>query len=153
VAGDENAPRIGLYSGDWRDAATVLPRNSYVFSQERVTLLTFLGSPGASRSHALFQPRYDVILTAETVYELETLPHLAACIARLLRPGGVALVAAKTYYFGVGGGIRDFERAARECGLAVGPLRRYSDGASNVREIVCATRAAGDDAGASAGAS
>ena len=52
-------------------------------------------------------------------------------------PDGVALIAAKRYYFGVGGGTRAFaealaESGAFECDVAA----TYADGASNVREIL-----------------
>ena len=48
---------------------------------------------------------YDVVLTAETLYSLEAMASLYRCIRACLRPGaGVALVAAKSYYIGVGGG-------------------------------------------------
>lgn len=50
-----------------------------------------------------------MILTAETIYNQEGMRKLLALIKTCLGPGGVALVAAKTYYFGVGGGTREFE--------------------------------------------
>jgi len=54
--------------------------------------------------------------------------------------GGVALVAAKSYYFGVGGGARSFRaRLEHEGDFAVECVRTLSDGASNVREILKVT--------------
>ncbi|KAH8817666.1 hypothetical protein DL96DRAFT_1504322 [Flagelloscypha sp. PMI_526] len=59
---------------------------------------------------------YDLVLTSETIYRLESLPDLIGLLARAAKEGaldsslkdGIALVAAKVLYFGVGGGIADF---------------------------------------------
>jgi hypothetical protein len=52
---------------------------------------------------------YDVVLTAETLYSLESMPELYSLLkATVARPHGVAFVASKVYYFGVGGGTQDF---------------------------------------------
>lgn len=69
-------------------------------------------------------PPYDVILTAETVYSPDAMRSLFDLCAEMLRvpsaeggdSGGVLYVAAKTYYFGVGGGLRDFERLVHRDG-------------------------------------
>ena len=45
-------------------------------------------------------------------------------------------MAAKSYYFGVGGGAAQFAAAAAQHGLAARVVARFSDGASNVREIL-----------------
>jgi hypothetical protein len=87
---------------------------------------------------------YDLILTAETVYSTAAAHSLAGAIGRLLAPGraSAAVVAAKAYYFGVGGGIDAFQEAAEACGLSVDRTRaRIEDGRSNVREIVIVRRA------------
>ncbi|KAJ3131524.1 hypothetical protein HK101_004705, partial [Irineochytrium annulatum] len=54
--------------------------------------------------------KYDVILTSETIYSAESHARLDAVIRRnLRRPNGMALVAAKTSYFGCSGSLRAFE--------------------------------------------
>ncbi|QRV96070.1 histidine protein methyltransferase [Ceratobasidium sp. AG-Ba] len=56
---------------------------------------------------------YDLVLTSETIYQPASLPSLV----QLLRDGtgsGDCLVAAKLVYFGVGGGIREFQRTLGE---------------------------------------
>lgn len=59
---------------------------------------------------------YDLVLTAETIYSPEATRSLLQCIKRCLRrPSGVALVAAKSHYFGVGGGIADFLQVGAAC--------------------------------------
>eukprot|EP00128_Syssomonas_multiformis_P010940 Colp12_sorted_trinity150504_noHs@16377 len=60
---------------------------------------------------------YDIILTSETIYSLVSIPKLYDFLKRNLKRGGFALVAAKTHYFGVGGGTRDFEDVVRGDGV------------------------------------
>lgn len=51
----------------------------------------------------------DIILASETVYSLETIPVFTDTTIDLLDTKGTALVAAKNVYFGVGGGLLEFE--------------------------------------------
>ena len=64
--------------------------------------------------------------------------RLIACIDELLKPEGVAYIAAKSYYFGVGGSTHRFaELVALKMPnrkLTKGEL--IQDGQSNVREIL-----------------
>ena len=59
--------------------------------------------------------KFDLILASETIYSLEDLAKFRDTVMHFLRPeGGVALIAAKEYYFGVGGGVDAFlETVAR----------------------------------------
>lgn len=95
------------------------------------------GDWGEGMAALLQDPGYDIILTAETIYTARGQERLLALMTQCLRPGGEALVAAKTYYFGVGGGTREFEtRVARGRVLRVERVAEFKDGASNVREIL-----------------
>lgn len=60
--------------------------------------------------------KYDLILTSETIYNTENYGKLLDVLKTKLKHNGVALVAAKTYYFGVGGGCRDFEKLIKDDG-------------------------------------
>uniref|UniRef100_A0AAR5P617 protein-histidine N-methyltransferase n=1 Tax=Dendroctonus ponderosae TaxID=77166 RepID=A0AAR5P617_DENPD len=53
--------------------------------------------------------RFDYIFTAETIYNVDNYPKLHDCFKNLLKQNGEIYVAAKSYYFGVGGGISLFE--------------------------------------------
>ncbi|KAG8716999.1 hypothetical protein FRC08_008367 [Ceratobasidium sp. 394] len=59
---------------------------------------------------------YDLILTSETIYQPASLPSLVRLLRDATGTGdqSVCLVAAKLVYFGVGGGIEEFERALDE---------------------------------------
>jgi predicted nicotinamide N-methyase len=62
--------------------------------------------------------QYDLLLTSETIYEPASQARLYEFLKRRLRrPSGRVLLAAKTYYFGVGGGTRQFEALLRGEGL------------------------------------
>ncbi|KAG0242252.1 hypothetical protein B0O80DRAFT_488020 [Mortierella sp. GBAus27b] len=60
------------------------------------------------------EDKYDLILTSETIYSEESQPKLYTAIKNSLKRGGKALVAAKTFYFGVGGDILSFRRLVEE---------------------------------------
>uniref|UniRef100_A0A182X7Q1 protein-histidine N-methyltransferase n=1 Tax=Anopheles quadriannulatus TaxID=34691 RepID=A0A182X7Q1_ANOQN len=63
-----------------------------------------------------YDETYDLILTSETIYSTQNYAKLLQLFDRKLEPSGVVpsllrYLAAKTYYFGVGGGVRLFEQA------------------------------------------
>lgn len=55
--------------------------------------------------------QFDLILASETIYSPDTLPIFTDTMLCLMTKTTEALVAAKRVYFGVGGGIPEFERA------------------------------------------
>jgi len=82
--------------------------------------------------------KYNIILSAETIYSPTNQRKLCALIESCLCPkNGIALVAAKSYYFGVGGGTRQFEALVLERGKLDSKVARVLDsGAANKREIL-----------------
>ncbi|CAG5127272.1 unnamed protein product, partial [Candidula unifasciata] len=52
--------------------------------------------------------KYDIILTAETIYNTDDYSKLHDVFKTVLADTGVIYLAAKTYYFGVGGSIDSF---------------------------------------------
>ncbi|KAG1741561.1 uncharacterized protein EDB91DRAFT_1131145 [Suillus paluster] len=64
---------------------------------------------------------YNLVLTSETIYCMESLPSLAAVMRGACNAEGptdtyqyLCLVAAKVLYFGVGGGVAEFVRCVRD---------------------------------------
>jgi hypothetical protein len=58
-------------------------------------------------------------------------------ILRHLSPGGLALVASKRFYFGVGGGTYSLQSLVEaDSRLVYEVVRVFEDGQSNIREIV-----------------
>ncbi|KAG4919998.1 hypothetical protein JHK82_048957 [Glycine max] len=80
---------------------------------------------------------YDFILMAETVYSINSLQNLYNLIKKCLQhPDGVVYMAAKKYYFGVGGGTRRFLSVVEKDGVMTSSLvAEITDGSSNVREV------------------
>ncbi len=81
--------------------------------------------------------RYDYVLSADTLYFVDSVPVLIKTIRSVLHERGVALIAAKRYYFGVGGSTADFRSkiaAYRDMECTV--VRVIKDGLSNIREIL-----------------
>lgn len=95
----------------------------------------------------LNEATYDFVFAAEVAYSVESIERLAACILRMLKPGGIALIAGKTYYFGVGGGMRALEQSLRSYArhrmidIVTEVAAEFRDGKSNVREILSVLRA------------
>lgn len=107
---EDALPRCRFVYGDWSDVAAVVA-----------------------------PLKFDVLLTAETIYNTDYYPKLCGLILATLVPGGVCLLAAKRFYFGVGGGTRVFEQIAATYGLDVTVLEVLEDKVSNIREL-CAVR-------------
>lgn len=59
---------------------------------------------------------FDIILTSETIYNECNYDKLISLFVDRLSKDGAAYVAAKTYYFGVGGGVRQFEQNVQQNG-------------------------------------
>jgi hypothetical protein len=82
--------------------------------------------------------RFDTILSADTLYSESTMPTLIRVLRQLLHRTGHALIAAKRYYFGVGGSTAAFRQLlARYGDMSCELVAVYEDGASNIREILC----------------
>jgi hypothetical protein len=97
--------------------------------------------PSAIPSHG----KFDLILAAETTYTEAAAKDTAKLVARHLIPGkGVAIIATKRYYFGVGGGSSCFCEALESFDDAtttghqfhVETAQVFDDGISNIRELL-----------------
>ena len=79
----------------------------------------------------------DVMLTSESIYDVEQYQSLCSFIDHALHERGACYVAAKRYYFGVGGGTNAFTMfCEKHFNFTVERLKTFSDGKSNVREIL-----------------
>ncbi|QCE13054.1 nucleolar protein 12 [Vigna unguiculata] len=107
---------VRFFAGDWSEIDKMLP---YVSTDDNC---------GGG---------YDFILMAETVYSVSSLQTLYNLIKKCLQnPDGVVYMAAKKYYFGVGGGSRRFLSLVEKDGVFSSSLvAEITDGSSNVREV------------------
>lgn len=116
--------KVRYFSGNWSGVDHILP---YAHSHSKDTSFSAEDPVGG----------YNVILMAETVYSISTLHSLYELIKKCIRrPHGVVYMAAKKYYFGVGGGSRRFLSIVEKDGVMTASLiAEVADGSSNVREV------------------
>jgi predicted nicotinamide N-methyase len=61
--------------------------------------------------------KYDIILSAETIYNVESQKKVLKILVDHLTVDGIAYIASKRHYFGVGGGVIDFQNLVKVSGL------------------------------------
>ncbi|XP_076643359.1 histidine protein methyltransferase 1 homolog [Halictus rubicundus] len=61
--------------------------------------------------------KYDLIFTSETIYNPDNHRKLYEVLREKLKQDGVGFIAAKSYYFGVGGGMRQFQSLIEDDGI------------------------------------
>ena len=85
--------------------------------------------------------RADIVLSSECVYREDLFASHSDVIERILAPQGIALVAAKRYYFGCGGGTIEFaDYLAQKTALKADLAAVFENGMSNTREILAIYR-------------
>ena len=109
---DESNPETKFFSGDWE-------------SLESKYLSKLIKDDG---------DKFDLILTSETIYNQENQSKLVSIFSNYLKSGGQVLVAGKTFYFGVGGGMRQFEKVVKDSGMKCDIVKSYDTGVK--REIM-----------------
>ena len=125
--------RVG--AGDWMDMSEQLLQ---IQNRQQDDGRSLLPSDG----------KFDLILAAETLYSESAACETAVLLQRHLRPStGVAYVATKRYYFGVGGGVDSFRKFANEVNmkheettgttrLTIETVRVHDNGTGNIREVL-----------------
>lgn len=78
---------------------------------------------------------FSLILSAETLYNDDSCRRIAYMIENHLEENGIALVASKRYYFGVGGGTDELRKLISS-NISFQVLATFEDGSSNIREII-----------------
>jgi hypothetical protein len=83
----------------------------------------------------------DYILTAESIYNTNSAHQLLQACDVCLSDSGAVLLAAKRYYFGVGGSLAAFKKMVDLQGLFQWDnVATIDDGSNNVREVLRLTR-------------
>ncbi|CAJ0586677.1 unnamed protein product, partial [Mesorhabditis spiculigera] len=77
----------------------------------------FLACDWAKIPEFLPSKSIDVIMTSETIYNTLNYPSLIEAFAHCLAPEGTVLIAAKEYYFGLGGSVPGFLEEVDKSGL------------------------------------
>ena len=88
--------------------------------------------------------QYGLIISAETLYTTESCLKVYSMMSKFLCVNGMAVLASKRYYFGVGGGIYELESIMKSKGdsdkYKIIERRSFEDGRSNIRDIVVLKR-------------
>lgn len=110
---DLNAERIKFFHGDWKDFSSKLSPKSI-----------------------------DLILTSETIYRSESYPWLLDIFSHCLSDSkdSKVLLAAKDYYFGLGGSVREFSNFSIARGWNVTCLRQFDNFEGVPRSILQLSR-------------
>ncbi|XP_049873388.1 histidine protein methyltransferase 1 homolog isoform X2 [Pectinophora gossypiella] len=103
--------RCKFYSGDWASFNQKLPDTEF----------------------------YDLILTCETIYNPSNYGKLIDLFLQRLTKDGTIYLAAKTHYFGVGGGTREFEKCIKNNSLLKSEVC-WKNTSGVQREIIKITR-------------
>lgn len=103
-------PNIPLNNDELILTPSLLAEFVKVLKENDLEILLVHGSWGTTFCDLITSYKPDFILTSETIYSLETLPIVLDMLLHFLekRQSYMALVAAKEYYFGVGGSIIEF---------------------------------------------
>ena len=97
----------------------------------------FIYGPWSSAHNLLSSESYDLIITADTLYNPDNHQILHDLLLHSLKPGGIVLIGSKRFYFGVGGGVTNFMRIVQDSKKATAKvIRSFEDGVSNIRDLV-----------------
>lgn len=145
----ETVARARFVSGDWRGLGAFLVPSDAAADEAgpaaaRASAYSSTATSATSAGTAASCAHFDLVLSTDTLYSTDSYPVLCTVLQSVLPPDGtgIALFAAKRYYFGVGGGTSTFVRALRDAGgfeCAVAAV--MEDGSSNIREILAVWRA------------
>jgi hypothetical protein len=120
-----------LGSGDWLD-----------MSQQLLNVSSSSSSSSSPTSKLPVDGKFDLIVAAETTYTELAARETAMLLYRHLRPNsGLALVATKRYYFGVGGGVDAFRMYAERLydSFVIETVDVVDNGSGNIREVLRVT--------------
>ena len=106
---------------------------------ENIQGCKFLSGDWESAKLLLEPMSFDLILTSETIYNTDAQKTLFELIKFSMKASGVAFVAAKSYYFGVGGGTDQFIKLVKKDGtFDISKVTTCSEGVK--REILVMKR-------------
>jgi len=123
------AEHTALGAGDWNQLSRILQLSASGANSNPL--------PPGLPSDGLFH----CILASETTYSAEAAAETARFVINHLKDDGVAYIATKRYYFGVGGGSEAFREgmeryASGEGVFKIDTVEIHDNGKGNIREIV-----------------
>lgn len=101
--------------------------NVFLNCKEKLNVCKYYS--GDWKSFTLFnEDTYDLILTSETIYNVNNYTKLIKLFEKKLKPSGCILLIAKNYYFGVGGSINEFSNVLKSSKMSSDIVWTSKDG-------------------------
>lgn len=103
-------PEVPLGADELMFTPALLSKFVETLKQKKIDLLLVHGSWGRTFCDLVSPQQPDLILTSETIYSVDSLPVVLDMLLHFLtdKANYLSLIAAKEYYFGVGGSIIEF---------------------------------------------
>ncbi len=136
--GDQHDPETshnhGIKTGDHHGIGTGRCCETETESSNLPTNCRFFSGGWSEVISLLKCSKYDLILSSETIYSPDSQPALLRALKELICPAsGRVLLAAKSYYFGVGGSVQAFQDLVKEDGyFAISMCRTVGSGIPRV---------------------
>jgi len=124
--------RASFADGDWKTLRSKITDTDFYFYGKGKKQDFFKND---SNNNSI--QKFDIIVTADTLYNIENYDYLYENIINNLNNPGICFVASKKYYFGVGGGTSQFiEYVKGKNELDIKCVQEINDGFSNIRQIL-----------------
>ncbi len=118
--------------GDWKNLMEKIDRTDFYFYGNGNKEYFF-----KKISDNKYNKKFDIIISADTLYNSENYDSLYQNIIKNLNNPGICFIASKKYYFGVGGGTSQFiEYVNSKNELDIKSVHEINDGMSNMRQIL-----------------
>ncbi|XP_076045473.1 histidine protein methyltransferase 1 homolog isoform X2 [Oratosquilla oratoria] len=104
--------RVRFFSGDWGSLCEVLESSIATQEEEEPAWKKMKGEKYFPEKF-----KFDLILTSETIYNPDSYGKLLKIFKKTLKSDAKVFLAAKSYYFGVGGGTYQFKKLIEEDGV------------------------------------
>lgn len=115
---------VGFINGDWKEFIPKLSNGDF-----------YTKSP--ELKNILSSCKYDIIISADTLYNIENYESFYEIIKNKLNNPGICFISSKKFYFGVGGGTSQFiDFVNNKNEFAVKVVKEINDGMSNIRQIL-----------------
>ncbi|KAJ1957196.1 hypothetical protein IWQ62_005144 [Dispira parvispora] len=130
---DDSIDEVGV--SDRKDQLARLQQRCRVFAGDWSHMAPLLRSSQQPGPH---ESQYDLILTSETIYSQRSQRKLYQLIRSVLKPTGIALIAAKSVYFGCDGSLHTFAQLVEAQGEMT--LRNVATVGNQVRREILELR-------------
>lgn len=124
--------KIGDHSDELELSPDFIQSFEHVMQEQDISLCFFHGDWADYTSCDALLPKYDLILSSETIYDNATIPRLVRILKDKSHTSTECLIAAKVIYFGLSGGLSEFQEKVELSGGKMGVIPVKSTGPERV---------------------